>query len=189
MTHRPATLALDAFLTRYLNRVKDANGHLPTVEFDPPWPSPCTELADNASDDIVRNWRPVERHDYDLFSSLEKALELDFHPDIKSFYGSYWSNGVCAIHQSLHFNLIQIWNEEDETNLKENMLGHAFAKIKARLPLTFFIGCTDGNDIISLDQDSGAIVLEKPGYRAHQTLAPSLENFLLDLEPSLDTYS
>jgi len=189
-------LALNALFTRYLNGIKMDTGTLPTVDFDPPWPSPCIqeepdqpEQSANAAQESPQFWRPVERHHNLLFSGLEQALEFTFKPEITAFYGSYWSNGLCVKHDRLDFNLIQIWNEEDEERLKENLLGHAFAKLKARLPMTYFIGCNDGNDAISLDHDSGQVVLEKPGKRAHRILSENLETFLLDLHPTSDPYT
>ena len=184
-------LALEALFIRYTNLYKEQPNSLPYVEFDSPWPSPCSVLTDTNStnETTVTYWKPVSRKQFDLFNDLEKALEITFHEDIKTFYGSFWSNGICVERNDINFNLIQIWNEEDQEQLKENILGHAFAKIKAKLPLTFFIGCTFGDEVVSLDQESGQIVLEKPGRKAHKVLAPSLESFLLTLTPTSDTYT
>lgn len=180
-------LALDALLTRYLNLYKETDKSLPYVEFDEAWASPC--IVESASKSGAYYWKPVARQEQAALSDLEKALEIDFHPDIKTFYGSFWSNGICVDATDINFNLIQSWNPEDETRLKENLLGHAFAKIKSRLPLSFFIGCTNGNEIICLEQDSGQIVLERPGFKAHQVLADNLESFLISLQPTTDVYN
>ena len=172
-------------MTRFVQNYQLQKGGLPEAPFDPPWPSPCTDAVESNEGASASHWRPVKREDYALFSKLEEAFECPFHSDIACFYGAYWSNGIEVIFDQLHFNLIQVWNEEDEDMLKENLLGHLFAKRKNRLPLTYFIGCTDGNDVIALDHETGQIVLEKPGYRAHQVLADSLEQLLLRLEPAL----
>ena len=73
--------------------------------------------------------------------------------------------------------------------LKENILGHAFAKLKTKQPLSYFIGCTFGDDVICVEHQSGEVVLEKPGRKAHKILASSLEEFLLSLQPTLDEYN
>jgi len=178
-------LALDSLFTRYINLYSDQDHKLPSVGFEPPWPSPCLlDKIDNSNS----LWRPAERKHYSLFDQLEATLEIQFHPDIKQFYGSFWSNGIAVEREDINFNLIQIWNEEDEEHLKENLLGHAFMKIKSRLPLSFFIGCTFGDDIICLEHESGNIVLEKPGRKAHKILSPSIESFLISLTPTMDTY-
>ena len=184
---------LDALFTRYLNLHQLENGSLPTINFDPRWPSTCDDLPENEDSDIIRKWKPVQRDQLNIFDTLESALEMNFHHDFKAFYGAFWSNGICVEHittdgETLLFNLIQIWNEQDQEQLKENMLGHAFAKKKGKLPLSLFIGCTDGNEIITIDNASGEIMLERPGFKAHKTLAKNLETFLLSLKPTLYSY-
>jgi len=185
-------LALESLLTRYLNLHKAERDSLPTAQFEEPWPSPCVistlESDEAPGSSNIQLWRPVKREADNIFADLEKALERPFHTDIRQFYGSFWSNGICVERDDINFSLIQVWNEEDQEQLKENLLGHAFARIKGRLPLTFFIGCTGGNDMLCLDNDSGQVVLEKPGRKAHKVLSPTLETFLLSLQPTLDTY-
>lgn len=178
-------LALDALLTRYINLHQSERGSLPVVSFAQLGASDC--IISREQDDA--HWRPVERGDSNLFTDIEAALDCQFHEDIKYFYGSFWSNGLCVERDDINFNLIQVWNSDDEERLKQNILGHAFAKVKGRLPLSFFIGCSNGNDIICVENDSAQVVLEKPGRKAHKILAPSLETFLLSLQPTLDEYS
>lgn len=182
-------LALDALFTRYINLHQMENQRLPSVSFDPPWPSLCTEIEGNEDGDTVLFWRPIERKASGLFENLESALELRFHPDVEAFYGAFWANGLSVVVGDLHFDLIQIWNQEDEEKLKQNLLGHAFAKRKNRLPMSWFIGATAGNDVICVDQESGQVVLEKPGYKAHEVLAENLESFLITLNPTIDDYN
>jgi len=189
-------LALDALFTRYLNLVKEETNDLPSVNFDPPWPSPCDvkqeEIGNEVEDEkkgSLSYWQPASRINHGLFNELEKALELSFRDDFKQFYGSFWSNGICVEREDINFSLIQIWNEEDQEKLKENILGHAFAKLKSKQPLSYFIGCTFGDDVVCIDHESGEVVLEKPGRKAHKVLAPTLEAFLLSLHPTLDEYN
>ena len=190
----PTFLALESLFIRYTNLFKSSPNSLPKVQFEHLWPSPCvvkhekTCESKDKGDQTDIYWRPSARKDLTLFSDLEAALEISFHPDIIIFYGSFWSNGFCVEREDINCSLIQIWNEEDQEQLKENLLGHAFAKIKSKLPLTFFIGCTFSEDIICLEQESGQIVLEKPGRKAHKILAPNLETFLLSISPTIDGY-
>jgi SecY interacting protein Syd len=179
-------LALDALLTRYINLFKTENDYgLPSAEFDSPWPSPCIEKQ---VDDIAY-WRHQDKTETNLFKDIESALEVTLHQDIKEFYGSFWSNGICVQHEDIDFSLIQAWNAEDQETLRENIFGHCFAKLKGRLPLTLFIGCTQSNEVVCLDNESGEVVLERPGKKAHKILAGDLESFLLSLSPSTDTYN
>lgn len=180
-----SALALEALLTRYENLFKNTNSYnLPCIELSPPWPSPCIKHQDEDS----YYWQHAQKDEANIFNQIEDAIEIKFHADIHSFYSSFWSNGIRVEHPSVDFALIQTWNEEDQENLKENILGHCFAKLKARLPLTIFIGCTDNNEVISIDNESGEIVLERPGKKAHKILATDLESFLLSLTPTTEQY-
>jgi SecY interacting protein Syd len=180
-------LALDALLTRYLNLYSDHESGLPLAVLDADWSSECiVKPADSKSGYY---WRPTKRTQAISFSDLETALEVTFPEDLYTFYGSFWSNGLCVERHDINFNLIQIWNEDDEKMLKENLLGHVFAKIKGKLPLSYFIGCTNGDEVICLEHETGYIVLEKPGYQAHKVLAENLESFLISLQPNMDNYS
>lgn len=180
-------LALEALLTRYINLFHEEPKGLPMVEFDSEWHSDC--VIEKGCKPGTYYWKPSKRDTQSTFNELEKALEFSFHDDIKIFFGSFWSNGICVERDDINFNLIQVWNEEDEKQLKENMLGHVFAKLKARLPVTYFIGSTFGDEIICLDHESGNIVLEKPGFKAHQILSDKLSNFLISLQANTDQYN
>lgn len=178
-------LALDALLTRHRNLYSGKNVHgLPIIELESPWPSPC--VVHNEGSDYF--WQHTDKKNKDLFLDLEKALELNFHQDIKSFYTAFWSNGIQVEHSLIDFALIQTWNEEDQEHLKENILGHCFAKMKARLPLTIFIGSTESNEVVVVDNNTGEVLLERPGRKAHKILSSSLECFLLELTPTLKAY-
>lgn len=178
-------LALSALHTRHLNLFKDQNDYqAPFAEFEQHWPSPC--LIEHI--DGKHYWRATDKKNTELFDSIEEALEFSFHEDIKQFYGSFWANGLCVERDDINFNLIQTWNDEDQEQLKENILGHCFAKIKARLPLSYFIGSTFGDDVVALEHDTGKVVLEKPGRKPHKVLADNLESFLLSLSPTTDIY-
>jgi SecY interacting protein Syd len=180
-------LALDALLTRYTNLFAESAEAMPYVEFEAPWPSECVIKAGNIENSYF--WKPQRRDDTHLFSDLEDALEFKFHQDIITFYGSFWSNGLCVERDDINFSLIQNWNVEDEKHLKENMLGHIFAKLKSKLPVTYFIGCTFGDEVISLDHESGNVVLEKPGFKAHKVFSKDLASFLISLQPTTDKYN
>lgn len=180
-------LALDALLTRYTNLFSESKEAKPYVEFESSWPSECVIKKGDSTHSYY--WKPLKRKDTFSFSDIEKALEFEFHKDINMFYGSFWSNGICVERDDINFSLIQNWNEDDEKLLKENMLGHVFAKLKSKLPVTYFIGCTFGDEVICLDHESGNIVLEKPGYKAHKVLSNDLPSFLITLQPTTDRYN
>lgn len=183
--------ALTQLLERYLAQYKTEHNSLPLAEFDPPWPSACTEIAENqnttgASDKLF--WHPVKREQFELFESLEKGLEFSFPEAISSYYGSVWSNGICVDFEELKLKCIQIWNAEDEDHLKHNMLAHCYARLKGKLPLSYFIGGSDCEEVLSLCHETGRVLLERPGKKAHRILAESLSEFLAQCQPNLESY-
>ncbi len=182
-------LALEALHQRYRNLWQQERNSLPQAEFERPWPSPCIAEQTKQKGSIICTWQAKARNDNVMFSDLEKALETEFHQDIKAFYSSFWADSIPIEHPEVDALLLQIWNEEDQQRLYENLLGHAFARLKGRLPLSFFIACTHGDDMVCVDNTSGEVVLEKPGYASHRVLAKSLEEWLLACQPCLDQYA
>lgn len=80
--------------------------------------------------------------------------------------------------------LIQVWNEDDFDRLAENILGHAIAKQRIKAPLTIFIACTDeGELMLSVENDTGRVVLEEPGSEPIREISPSVAEFLERLDP------
>ena len=180
--------ALGLLLHRFIELSHKLDLSLPKVEYDESWGSECIVDVKPDENGLVQ-WQPVIRTPENIFSHMETALGVKFHPDITSFYSHYWSDGIVVSHDSGEMSLIQIWNAEDEEMLKQNLLGHAFAKQKNRLPLTLFIGCTYHDEVIAIDNNSGHVVLEKAGFAAHETIANSVSEFLGQLTPTLKPYN
>jgi len=174
--------ALERLLRRYVDNHERITGSLPTQEFDPAWVSHCQIGAPTAGGIIC--WKPRERDITADFTGLERALDTEVHPDIKTFYGSYWSGVLELEAVEGGVTLIQIWNDDDFDRLIENILGHAMAKQRIKAPLTVFVACTDeGEHILSVDNKTGQVVLEEPGSAPIRAVAPTLAEFLDRLEP------
>ena len=175
--------ALDAFVARYVADFPDL-----VDPYDPQWRSPCeTGVPYEAADGVeVIPWRPLRRAFADDFAGLERALEVPIHNDVKAYYGRYWSGGLEATAEEGHVSLILLWNPSDAQRLVENLIGHALAKRRARAALTVFFACTepDSDLFLSIDNASGAVVLEAPGAKPIRTVAPSLTVFLRGLRPA-----
>lgn len=176
--------ALDAFIERSLER-------FPRLEdtFDPEWPSLC-EIGEPFLDAAGQRrvaWRPRRRTPgTDDFAGLERALELPIHPDIKAYYGRYWSGGLEAEAPDGHVSLLLLWNSADADRLTENLIGHALAKRRARAAFTVFFACTEPQSdlFLSVDNDTGQVVLEVPGGKPLRVVADSLAAFLATLAPA-----
>ena len=68
--------------------------------------------------------------------------------------------------------------------LQENLIGHIMMKRRLKQPATLFFALTDDDDyLISLDNSTGEVLLERVGKRAEQVLAPSMADFLSALTP------
>ncbi|MCH8141380.1 MAG: SecY-interacting protein Syd [Proteobacteria bacterium] len=144
----------------------------------------------DGNDRIV--WQPLKRiHPItpNDFSRLERALELEIHPDLKSYYGRYWSGGLEAEAPQGHVSLLFLWNDEDVIRLTENLVGHALAKRRSRSTFSVFFACTeeDSELFLSVENESGRILLERPGYKPLRTVAGSLAEFLGSLVPAPPT--
>jgi SecY interacting protein Syd len=176
--------ALDRFVASYQQR-------FPRLDevFEPEWRSPC-EIGEpylDATGNRRIAWRPLRRPPgSDDFVGLERALEMPIHPDIKAYYGRYWSGGLEATAPDGHVSLLLLWNDDDAARLIENLIGHALAKRRARSPFSVFIACTepDSDLFLSVENDSGRVVLEVPGAKPRRVVADSLAQFLDTLTPA-----
>lgn len=176
--------SLDNFFKRFVNVVATETGELPVTEYDKQWLSECQQGVPFMSEQMQHSihWQPVLRSANNALAGLESALEISLHPDIKAFFSRYWSDHIEAIFQQGNLSLMFIWNENDMQRLIENQLGHALNKLRNKQSLTFFIACTDADYIISIENQSGQVVLERPGYAIEKVLAVSLTDFLDELE-------
>jgi SecY interacting protein Syd len=158
------------------------------TDYDPEWPSPC-EIGEpiTTADPPQIAWQPVRRHALaDDFAGLENALETEIHPDIKTYYGRYWSANLAAEAPDGHVSLLFVWNQADVDRLIENLIGHALACRQNKAPFSVFFACTeDDSDLfLSVNNVSGEVQLEKPGTPPLRTVADSLADFLPYLVPA-----
>lgn len=193
--------SMENFFKKFINLTASQTGHLPVIEYNSQWHSSCLRgerFTPAGSSQSLSYWQPLKREvNYDLLENnllennsaendlagIEKALEIDLHPDIKTFFTGFWSDHIDANYQHGNLTLLFVWNAEDMQNLIKNQLGHALDKIRNRQELSFFIACTEADFIISIVNTTGHIVLERPGSKPEKILAQSLRDFFDDLEP------
>lgn len=176
--------SLGQALSRWVDAVCERTGALPCLPHDDDWPSPCIVQGPD-SDGLVR-WRPFARAERADFSGIERALETRLHPDIQSFYGSFFSDPLPMRAADGPLTLLQAWSERDFDRLLENLIGHALAQRRARVPLSLFIAVTDEDDLnLCVSNEHGNVVLERPGEAPLREVAPSLAVFLDGLVPLL----
>lgn len=174
--------ALIDFQQKFRNHYQLEHKSLPVIEHDSDWPSPCEmqEVMDGAE----VGWQPVECEPQLDFGNIESAVELELHPDLKAYYGSFYSANLPARTEEGGLELLFAWSFGDFERLQENLLGHIWMKRKLRQPVTLFFAVTDMEDInLTLNNETGEIWAEKVGKKPHRKLANTMAEFLKMLEP------
>lgn len=173
--------SLQAFIQRFVQYHQQLGQPLVT-DWDANWPSPCQVGEPDADGHII--WQPLARSEPADFIDTERALELEFHPDVKAFFSAYWSENLTAHTSRGALQLLLPWNEDDFIRLQQNLIGHVLMKKRLKQPVTLFFAVTDDDDfILSLDNHSGQVVLERVGLPASEVLADNLSSFLDGLAP------
>jgi SecY interacting protein Syd len=177
--------ALQQFVDAYLIEAGKSGREFPGVEFDAEWLSDCQN--ESVDMDGLVGWQPVEQSQPVDFSGLENALELPIHPDVKEYFGSFWSGSLEATCKEGQVSLIQLWNPQDFDRLIENLIGHALAKKRLKQSFTVFFATTepDSELFLSIDNETGAVLLEEPGLPPRKTVDACVADFIKRLKPSL----
>ncbi|MBV1877567.1 MAG: SecY-interacting protein Syd [Pseudomonadales bacterium] len=154
-----------------------------STEYDAEWRSDC-ELETAGE---VSFWRPCQQTTPVDFSGLANAVGAPVHPDIQAFYASFWSGGLTTESAEGPVNLIQLWNPEDFDRLIENLIGHFLVQKRANLPFTVFFATTDEDSelFLSIDNQSGKILLDEPAKAPVREIDTDLSSFLNRLGPRL----
>ncbi len=175
------------FAKLYAEKYQQEFGHLPLVEIDEQWQSPCT--LDKFNDELMR-WQPVIIEDRLSFINIEKALEIEIHQDISNYFMSIYSESVPASCSEGHLSLLFAWCEADFERLQENIIGHVLMKQKLKQPITIFFAVTDEEDtILSINNDNGEVWAERVGCIPHKKVADSILDFIKSLEPLVQAES
>ncbi len=176
---------LQQFASQYIKDYQNSHGHLPKVEQDEQWPSPCeqTEVADKGN----VFWQPVVIGDEQLsFDNVESALNLTLHQDIKTYFTTFYSDSLNATCHEGELSLLFAWNHDDFQRLQENLIGHILMKQRLKQEETIFFAVTDEEDtIISIINKTGAVWVERVGCKPHKKLADSIAEFIAQLTPAV----
>ncbi|AMO55046.1 hypothetical protein GZ77_00365 [Endozoicomonas montiporae] len=182
INHSSLINALEHFYQRYIQSYHQQHNQGPTVEHDEDWPSPCEQSKGADGERIY--WQPVACEPPLDFTNIEQALELELHPDIKTYFGSFFSANLAATASDGGLELLFPWSQKDFERLQENILGHIWMKRKLKQEETVFFAVTDIDDVIlSLVNSTGEIWAEKVGKKPHRKIADSMTDFINSLEP------
>lgn len=176
------------FAEKYISHYQQVHKCLPFIEKDEDWPSPCEQgIKNEKTTDITEvNWQPVaiDKDEELSFENVESALELTLHKDIKSYFTSLYSESLDALCDEGGLSLLFAWNKKDFERLQENLIGHILMKRRLKQQETIFFAVTDEEDIIiSLDNATGEIWVERVGCKPHKKLSNSLAQFISQLTP------
>lgn len=144
--------------------------------------SPCII----ARDETGVFWQP-KLENTQTFAIVEEVMNLRINPAAADFYCVQLAGDLSAYWHEKPISLIQIWNQEDFRHFEANLLGHLEMQRKRKMRPTVFIATTqDESELISIDNQTGAIILENLTTKTATELAPNLTAFLNELMPHLD---
>ena len=184
---------LQEFSKNYLSQYQKTHSHLPMVEQDNDWPSICEvankegKVEDSLLDGHVF-WQPVEiNKTQELnFENVESALDLMLHPDVKTYFTTLYSESLHATCEEGELSLLFAWNKNDFQRLQENVIGHILMKQRLKQKETIFFAVTDEEDvIISVDNATGTVWVERVGCEPHKKIADTLALFIAKLTPKV----
>ena len=172
--------ALRDFTTRYCQPWLQQAGHGPASSDLYGVPSPCA--LEDREQRVV--WQPQPFSLPTTLDAIERAVDIQLQPPITAFYTTQFAGDMQARFGENQLTLLQVWSEEDFLRLQENLIGHLVMQRRLRQSPTLFIATTDSEEeIISLSNLSGEVILEQPGRKQRVVLAESLEIFLKSLQP------
>ncbi len=175
--------ALDDYISKLLNLAEQQHTPL-QVQYDSAWPSPCYQ-TDVAEGEWVA-WKPVKQTDPLSFAKLEQALEIELNHQYCEYFTRYFSENLPATADRGACDLLQVLSATDFERLQENLIGHILMKRRLRQPETLFFGLTSDDDfILTVDNASGAVLLERVGKKSDEVLAEDLTSFIQQLKPRL----
>lgn len=167
--------ALEALFTR-----QRSVGGIPLVAFDADFSSPAEILPAHQGQ---VGWQAWLKPQASSFANVGQALALDVHPSLSAFYGHYYAGNVEGCFKGLFLTLLQPWNEQDFERLQENQIAHQLMMKKLKLPASWFLAsCHDEQKLVTLNNASGEVQLERLGKGVIGVLAPTLAEFLRQVE-------
>lgn len=174
--------ALQQFHDRFFQSYQQHHHQQPVIDHDEDWPSPCEQQPVKEGEAV--GWQPVACEPPLSFANIEQALELELHPDIKTYFGSFFSANLTARTTDGELELLFPWSAKDFERLQENILGHIWMKRKLKQNETVFFAVTDIDDVIlTMVNSTGEIWAEKVGKKPHRKVADSMLGFISQLEP------
>ncbi|ASV56671.1 Syd protein [Lelliottia jeotgali] len=145
-------------------------------------PSPC--IITSLDDKVI--WQPQPFTLEQNVNAVERAMDIVVQPAVHAFYTTQFAGDMRARFGSETLTLLQTWSEDDFQRVQENLIGHLVTQKRLKLSPTLFIATLDSElDVIAVCNLNGEVIKETLGTRKREILAPSLAEFLTQLEPVL----
>ncbi|WP_442961769.1 SecY-interacting protein [Pseudoalteromonas sp. SMS1] len=174
------TNMMESLHQRFACATEQRQGHLPLIQHDTAYPSPCEKGQPDAHGQI--QWQAISRRPRGSLADLAKALEVEFPEPLHAYYGAVFAGNVLATFEGHEVELLQVWNEDDFVNLQQNITGHVLMKRRLKQDDTVFIGLTEKDDLlITVKLSTGEVCLEYVGKPPHHILAANLGAFIEQL--------
>lgn len=167
--------ALTDFTRRYCESWVSKCGHPPASSELYGVPSPCVQQT--VGEEVW--WLPQPFTLAKNLENIERALDLRLQPAVIAWYTSQFAGDMEVLIDGQPCTLLQVWSEEDFERVQENLIGHLVMKRRLKQPPTLFIATTQSEqEIVSVCNLTGNVILEKLGKKEHPVLAATLEEFL-----------
>ncbi|MBD8162537.1 SecY-interacting protein [Erwinia persicina] len=172
--------ALRDFSQRYCDLWQQHHGHAPASADLHGIPSPC--IVATHEDEVW--WQPQPFTLAKNLEAVERALDLRLQPSVAGFYTAQFSGDMKGTFSGQRMSLVQVWSEDDFVRVQENLIGHLVMKRRLKHAPTLFIATTESElEVVSVCNISGEVVIEQLGTTKRQVIAPSVQNFLILLQP------
>lgn len=173
-------LALKSFTQRYCEQWQQETGHAPASRDLHGIPSPCVLVSQE--DEVW--WHPQPFTLAKNLNAVERALDITLQPGVVAFFTAQFAGDMAGTFAGKALSLIQVWSEDDFLRVQENLIGHLVMKRRLKHSPTLFIATTDSElEVVSVCNLSGEVIVEQLGTTKREVIAPSLENFLIYLQP------
>jgi len=171
--------SLILFTQHYIDTWHNATNHNPKINGLYGLPSPCI----TSTIDLAIFWLPIQPSPYTL-KIVEEVVNIRIHDDAHLFYGTQYAADMQAKFHHLSLSLIQVWSDDDFSRLEQNIIAHLMMQKKLKRRPSIFIATTDDEtEIITIDNQTGKIILEKLITNETEVLADDLNVFLKSLKP------
>lgn len=178
--------ALRTFTARYCYSWQQQTNHAPASVELAGVPSPC--IVATHGDEVW--WQPQPFTLPPTLAAVERALDIQLRDEITAFYTTQFAGDMTASLDATELSLLQVWSEEDFVRLQENLIGHLVMKRRLKQTPTLFIATTESEqEVISVCNLSGEVIMEQPGTQKRQPLAENISLFLSQLRPLVNGLS